>query len=145
MHEIFPFSPRRNYPHMGREDAAIWERFIKANPEAYSKVQYDVRCGKAPTYEGTIAPEIQRDMEALWRKRIDVVGIHAKNGIDLIELKPRAGLGCLGQVLGYCRLYEKDHAEVGSPQAVIITDKAQTGIDELCEEMEIRLIEVGYS
>lgn len=129
----------RKYPHMLARDVALWERFIDRHPDYYQEVAYDVKVGKGvelpPDYPGNI----KTDALALTRKRIDVVGIRPE-GVDVIEVKPLAGLSAIGQVVSYRILFELEQGDGRAIRAVILTDRKDPDYDILCGVLGIKVI-----
>lgn len=120
-------------------DVAIWERYIAQNPDAYKTVQYDVPVGSTPDFDTTVNPETGGDNAFNYRRKIDVVG-HTDEHIDIIEIKPRAGSGALGQVRSYKSLYERDYGPKKNVRAVVITDERTPDIDMLAAELNVKII-----
>lgn len=82
----------------------LWQEFLKLHGNKYNAFEYDVLVGEGtPPIEGI--PEFaKKDWLDLTKKRIDVVGFRP-DSIDIIEIKPRAGLSSLGQLLSYAQLF----------------------------------------
>lgn len=64
---------------------------------------------------------MEYDWKILGQKKIDVVG-DAGDHFDVIEVKPRASLGALGQCLAYKWLYESEEIPDLPCTPTIITD-----------------------
>jgi len=126
---------------MRPEDVAIWERFLLKFPDEYEEVAYDVLVGSPPPFDTNIINGEPTDDVRLYKKKIDVV-CYRDGVVDIIELKPRAGAGALGQVLGYVELYQRDIAPSPTPRAVLITDVERLDMRELAEKMRVVLIVV---
>ena len=122
-------------------DVEIWNRFIEQNPKAYDYVYYDYAVGKGPDFDTVVNPETGGDDRELYQYKIDVVGVKGQT-IDLIEIKPRAGLSCCGQICGYRCLWNRDAGFEEEGQAVIITDVLRPDMPDVCEDMGIRIIVV---
>ena len=141
MHEQFSYEKRHRYPHMKPQDVLIWERFIEKYPDAYDHVFYDFEVGNGPAFDTIVNPETGGDDIKLYQYKIDVVGV--KGGkTDLIEIKPRAGLSCCGQICGYRCLWDPEMTHGLKAQAVIITDELRPDIERVCKEMDIKIIVV---
>lgn len=123
---------------MAPNDVAIWERYIEKNPEAFDFVQYDVPCGSTPEFDTTVNDNNGATANALYKKRIDVVGFKGE-AISIVEVKPRAGASSVGQVKMYLRLYKKDYSPPTEPQAVIITDNEVADVREYAHEEGVSL------
>lgn len=141
MSELLKYERRYWYAHMGPEDAAIWERFITKYPDAYDECQYDVKVGKVPDFVLNHEDASIRGQAPLYQRKIDVVAW--KDGRpEIIELKPRAPAGAIGQVNSYSYLYARDIADGVKPAALIVTDTIQPEMEELCDVAGVRIIAV---
>lgn len=139
MAEIYTYGKRSYYPHMKPADIAIWERFITINPGAYETVQYDVLVGSGPGFDTTVNPESGGNVEALYKRKIDVVAEKAGQ-LYIIEVKPRAGTSAIGQLLGYLELYKRDVKPASEPKAILLTDTLLPDMTMLAEKYGVKLI-----
>ena len=139
--EPFPFEKRNWYPHMMPADVEIWERFIAAHKEAYDWVEYDVKVGSVPDFVKDHPEESARKQAPLYERKIDVVG-HLGKEIDIIELKPRAGMSTIGQVKGYVALYRRDIEPSAKLNALIITDELMPDMGDLAKGERVGIIVV---
>ena len=120
-HEKFKYEKRYWYPHMGPEDAAIWERFIERYPDAYDYCWYDLEVGTLSEVGQKAAAELGGNTQKLYRKKIDVVA--AKDDqFWVIELKPKAGASAVGQVKMYRALLKKEFPNLSIVGAKVVTD-----------------------
>ncbi len=117
----FEYKLLAKYPHMKPADVVIWERFIKANPNAFVTVDYDVNVGEGAPFDTTLSNLEGQDVGALYLKKIDVVA-YSKNEITLIEVKPAATLQALGQVNAYYELYCKTFKPTDNVKLAVLTD-----------------------
>ncbi len=116
-----PYGKLATYPHMGPADAAIWDRFISANPGRFQRVWYDFRVGD----EAAVPDECSTRARDCWWDltywRVDVVAEDAEK-IYVIEIKPLANAKALGQADSYAMLYEEDEKPSKPVVAVVLTD-----------------------
>ena len=115
----FNYKQLRKYPHMIGEDSDVWTRFITKFPSHFDTVDYDVRVGKGSLTKPLEEEDYRNYWSQLTKKRIDVVG-YKDVFVTLIEVKKRASLFTLGQVLGYKFLYQREHSDVPLIQTLII-------------------------
>ena len=120
-------------------DVVLWERFIEKFPEAYDYVFYDYHVGSGPDFDTTVNPETGGDDRDLYRYKIDVVGMKDEK-VDLIEIKPRAGPSCCGQICFYRCLWGRDIVTYPEPRAVIITDILRPDMKYVCSDLEIKIV-----
>lgn len=126
---------------MSVADTVIWNRFIEKYPDAYERMQYDYHVGDAPPFNTLTDDNEDQNQDMLYRLRIDAIG-HNGNTLDVIEIKPNAGPSCIGQVMSYKTLFERDEEYNGAVRSVIITDTLKPNMDFLCEAENIKLIVV---
>lgn len=146
----YQFGILPKYPHMQPADVRLWERFIRLNlPLALDDktppwtVQYDVHVGSIPTLPPNLPEYIKNDAEALYPFKIDVV-VHWPTKTLIVEIKPRASLEAIGQVLGYTHLYRDQFSCEPSPTPTILTDTAHLDVPGLCRLLNINLIELDH-
>lgn len=121
MAKQYPVEKLHKYPHLMPEDIAIWERFLEVNSGIYEFVKYDVHVGVGLRDTSGLTAELKFAAVSLLEKRIDVVG-YKGDRVDIIEVKPDAGISAIGQVLVYSILYKKDFSPKGRIRKVIVTD-----------------------
>lgn len=141
MRDIFKYEKRTDYPHMATKDKAIWERFIDQYPDAYKQCQYDFHVGDAPPFNTLHDDGTDLNQDMLYRLRIDVVA-GSPLGIDLIEIKPDAGVSAIGQVDNYKTLYLRDEEPTTQVGMILLTDHERPNMAYLCKEKGIKLIVV---
>jgi hypothetical protein len=88
-------------------DIPVWEAFLKANPNLFEEIYYDVRVGGV--YPG---PEYGDEKMRLmfWQntaKRLDALGV-LKDEIWIIEVADKPGLRAVGQLQTYVALWFED-------------------------------------
>jgi len=127
------------YANMKELETAMWNRFLTAYPNAYDEVIYNLKLGEGATIPEGTEPNIADGFKQLTQHKIDVVGFKG-NSIDIIELKPYAGAGAVGQVIGYRDLYTKHIDQNAKPNLVIITDVLRPDTKTICEKQGIKLI-----
>ena len=143
MHGRFPYKKLDTYPHMGPNDAALWERFITIFPTLYETVEYDVRVGEGAIREQEVEENVyKQNTKGLTKFRIDVVAVSLFGEIFVIEIRPYAGLSALGHVLGGTHLFERDN-NLAPVRPKIITDRAQSDMEEICFAHSVDLVELN--
>jgi len=115
----FNYEERHKYPHLIGEDSDVWSRFIRKFPDKFDTVDYDVKVGKGADIEPIPDDIGKKYWSTLTKKRIDVVG-HKANFVTIVEVKKRASLFTLGQILGYRYLYLRDNIKLKSIRTLIV-------------------------
>ena len=141
MKEQVPYGERYWYDHMKPADIKIWEEFMRQNISAYDTCIYDQEVGEgAPIPENT-EPNMAHDFKILTQYKIDVIGFK-NDRIDIIEIKPRAGMLAIGQVLGYVALFKKEFSPAVNVTPVIITDVIRPDMLNLTKAQGIKIYAV---
>jgi len=109
------------------DDIPIWERFILRNPKYFNTVDYDFRVGSGMALQPGWDTNFKRMAKMITQKRIDVLGWRGDNP-TIVEVKKRAGLSTLGQVLGYRTLFIRDFPHLGKPDLLVVTESADSDI-----------------
>lgn len=139
--EMFAYGKRYWYPHMKPYDIAIWEKFMEEFPDMYDYCQYDVPVGQVPPHALDAVSAEGGTAEMLYKRKIDVVA-YKGDQIDIIELKPNAGMSAIGQVNGYRMLYIRDYSPSVTPKAIIITDSVDPDTAHVAHEQGVQIVVV---
>jgi hypothetical protein len=110
-----------HYPHMMSEDIAVWSKYLADPVVSIKEVWYDVHVGAGISVpEG--AAEIDRKIaKGVGCKRIDAV-CRVGGGFWVVEIKPHANMGALGQIIVYTRLFIAEFNPDGEVWPVIVCD-----------------------
>src|SRR5579863_8388373 len=102
------YSPkwRGRYPHLMPLDIQIWDRFLDAYGKDFLGFQYDILLGQGAVPLPNMSDEDKLMLFALTVKRADVLAIQS-DMLWLIEIKPRLGMSCVGQLVSYKYLWEE--------------------------------------
>lgn len=131
------------FVHMGNEDKAIWMRYLMTGGNVFAPFEYDVRVGEGITVPVTDSRMTHNLAYALTTKRIDVV-CNLQNRIRIIEVKKRAGLGAIGQLIGYRELYLQTFSDGLPVEMLLVTDELQPDLKPILYTSNILYAEVGY-
>jgi len=96
------------FPHMSPEDSIVWRRFLVLHPLMFTELRYDVHVGTGQIAWNGPKANPASEWLAIAAKRIDVVALHDGRPA-IVEVKPRASMSAIGQVLSYRDLLT--HAE----------------------------------
>ena len=112
---------------------------METDADRIKEVWYDVRVGQAvPLPVG--ASDIERRIAAgLTRKRIDVVCL-VEDGYWVVEVKPRASMLAVGQVLSYVRLFAAEYEVPGAVIPVIVCDDYDEDLLDEFDELGILVL-----
>ncbi len=139
MADIYPYTVLNWFPHLGSIEQVLWARYIKAYPEEYEAVEYDVKIGPVPEFSTIVNPETGGDVSALYQKKIDVLGFKPPR-IDIIEVKPNAGASAVSQLKQYQYWLIKKMNLSTNPGLIIVTDKARPGLLDYATHEGVRVV-----
>lgn len=127
---------RRRFPHLLKEDALVWQRYLSAESQKYSSIDYDVRVGlgrdPGPRFKSTL-----RSMAVdLSMRRIDAVGYNS-TGIVIIEVTRSAGITAVGQLLAYPILYQQTYFPDRPLSVLLVAEEIQTDLEPVFQQLNI--------
>lgn len=132
---------KRKYPHMMMQEVITWKRFLKRYGNNFAKYRYDVHVGKGvgriPGFNETLQDMAVR----ITQKRIDVV---AARGAEtyIIEIKDRASMAAIGQLITYRELYEQRYGRGRITGLIIVAETVDPDIKGVIERFKIKLFVV---
>ena len=133
--------PKVVFPHMLKDEVEIWKRFRQIDPIPFLKLDYDVHVGTLPSGLGPLTPEMESLARAIYRKRIDVVG-ETEDEVWIIEIKPRAGMSTLGQLISYEALYEKEFSPTKPIRLAVVCERTEQDMEDLLVQYGIDIYQV---
>lgn len=134
-----PSSERGDYPHMARHDAAIWERFLAEFSLMFARFAYDVALGGV-LHPGDDADLVDRlGFQYATACKVDAVGERAED-VWIIEVKPDAHAGAVGQALVYWTLAGLDKFTTKPLVPVVVTNRASADIKAAAEALGVTLL-----
>lgn len=132
---------RVKYPHMMKQEIITWKKFLKIYGHSFAKYRYDVHVGKGVGRIPGFTTVLQDMAVRLTQKRIDVV---AARGAEtyIIEIKDRASMAAIGQLLTYRELYERRYGIGRISGLIIVAESVDPDIKGVIEKFNIRLFVV---
>jgi len=132
---------RVKYPHMMKQEIVTWKKFLKIYGRNFSKYRYDVHVGRGVGRIPGFTTVLQDMAVRLTQKRIDVV---AARGAEtyIIEIKDRASMAAIGQLLTYRELYEKRYGTGRISGLIIVAESVDPDIKGVIEKFKIKLFVV---
>jgi len=133
---------RARYPGMKPAESQIWTEFLRTTDMEFIDIKYNVRVGigydPGPQY-----PEyIRRMMIQLTQLRIDAVG-ETKDAIWIFEIKIRAGMSAIGQLISYAEWYRKQYNPEKPIRLAVVAEFYDPNVEVIYATRGIRLFLVG--
>ena len=135
----YPYKLLPKYPGMRLADEVIWDEFIKKNPDSFLGCWYNVPLGDPFPEEAAKEEAVQNGGYDVSQWRIDVVA-KTKDTWVVIELKPNAGPGSLGQALTYSKLLEKEWGLTQPVIPVVITDSLSPILEQAAALLKVQVL-----
>jgi hypothetical protein len=130
-----------SYPHMGKLEKEIWDRFLMTTNLTFTKIEYDVRVVPGNPPVAPLPPDIQAMWDALTKLRIDAVG-YRRSEIWIFEVKVRAGRSALGQLDAYLYWFRKERNPSVPIQLAIVCKVVDNNVREVALAKNIWIFQV---
>jgi len=132
---------RHKFAHLLPGEVAVWRRFLKRYEQQWDTFIYDVHVGKGSLPQDDPANVYVGNYNWLTRKRIDVVGWRDKRP-TIFEVRARASLPLMGQLLGYKSLWMRANPDSEPPALYMICEYCQPDDQSIFEENGIFVVTV---
>jgi hypothetical protein len=133
-----PYKPLHKYRGMRPKDIAIWDEFLLRNPTAFVRVWYDTHIGD-PSTLALGSEEMKRSGMYDVSCWCVVVIADDGNALYVIEIKPNALAGALGQALAYKKFVEKLPGVNKPVYAAVLTDNLSPITQEAASMLNVAL------
>lgn len=129
----------QQYPHLGKYEQQIWERYVEQEGMPEGRVDYDVHLGDGARVDPDWEPWMAVMVKALSTKRADVVA-ESRWEVTIFEIKRRAGLSCLGQLLGYEALMTKERGSWKAVKLVAVCEELEPDMRDAFEYYKVKVV-----
>jgi len=129
-------SDRLSFPALLPPEIAVWRAWLQKHQLEYTRFEYNRRVG--PGFDpGPGVDEAIRLMSILnTRKRIDAVAWRGDQPL-IVELKDRAGLSAVGQLLGYVVHWKLENPQNIRPNALLVANRLSPGVEDVLQAHQI--------
>ncbi len=124
---------------MSTEETIIWSKFLAAYGKDFQRFDYDLRVGNGITPGEPIPDLFKKDYEDLTKSRIDAVGYNGKIA-TIFEVKQRANLNAIGQLIGYGHLFRKSFPQFAVKDLFLICGSASYEIADILASNNIKIL-----
>lgn len=128
----------QEYVHLLPQEVRIWDRFLRNPPWPIVSVVYDLHVGQGIPPKPEWDEGMVRMVQAVTRKRMDAV-VTIPGATVLIEIKPRAGMSALGQLIAYKQLFLSEHAPVGDLRLACVCEHVEADLDRVFRQNGIEI------
>lgn len=132
------------YAHMKAHEVRIWDAYLEEFGIPAGVISYDVRLGEGAPIKAEWPSWMVGMVKALSQKRLDVMA-ETSEEITIFEIKRRAGLSCLGQLMGYEALMFKERLGEKPIKLVAICEELEPDMAEAFDYYKVSVILVSSS
>lgn len=112
-------SKSRILPGMMPEEVVVLREWLKRHEGEYDRVFGNIRIGAGTDPGEGFPEEVRRGAILNTQKRIDALAYKGDQA-TIVEVKRRAGMSAVGQVLGYVQLYIAENPRMPAPSALLV-------------------------
>jgi len=129
---------QRSFPGMSEPESRIFRAWLAQHGADYDRFEFNVRVGAGVDVPPDTPEFVQELARSVSRPRIDVVAF-GDGVVRLIEVKVRAGLSSIGQLVGYRTLYFADHPGTRRIELQVVAARTSPDVVRVLSENGIGL------
>lgn len=130
------------YPHMMPAEVRRWDVFLERFGPPEGKVSYDVHLGDGAEIDPEWPPWMASMVRTLSTHRVDVV-IERENEVVIVEVKGIAGMGAVGQLVGYEALWVGQFGLDRPVHLLLVCERVEADMRQVFRWYEIEVVELG--
>lgn len=135
---------RMKYPGLMPQEVAVLREWLRLHESEYDRFEYNVRVGAGndpgPTYDAKM-----RQMALdITRKRIDAIAYKGQE-VTLIEVKKRATLAAVGQIVSYKTLWRADNPLSPAPYLLLVASSFDADVMPVLSENAVDYAIVAFN
>jgi len=130
------------YPHMLPQETRIWDRYLDQFGVPEGRISYDVHLGDGLSPDPDWPEWMIRMVKVLSTHRADVI-VERQDEVIIVEVKSVAGMGALGQMLGYEALWVKERGTSRGVRLMCVCETAEADVEVAYDFYGIELVELG--
>lgn len=136
---LLPYRLLHKYPGMRSKDEAIWDEFVRRHPGTFTQVYYNVHVGDPAMSEQKKTEMIASGYYDVTQWCVDALAFDGEKEY-VIEIKPNAGPGSLGQVLAYKELLMYEGRASHNAVPVVVTDAISPIMEHAAALLHVQLL-----
>ena len=130
------------YPHMLPAEVRRWDAFLERYGMPEGAVSYDVHLGEGAPIDPDWPEWMAAMVKVLSTHRVDVV-IERPDEVVIIEVKGIAGMGAVGQLMGYEALWVKERGVDRPVRLLLVCEQVEADMVSVFGWYEIEVVEMG--
>lgn len=124
------------FPGLRQPESIILDTWQRTVAPASATFDYNVPVGQGIEPDAALPTHVKQMAVKNSQRKIDAV-MSVGQARTIIEVKERAQLGSIGQLLGYQHLWELEHPGETVPDMVLLTNRLSPGVLSLAAKMHI--------
>ncbi|MBA7635001.1 hypothetical protein ES703_42601 [subsurface metagenome] len=128
----------QEFTHLLPLERPIWARYLASTTEEFLSLVYDLHLGEGAPVDPAWSEGTAAIVAAVSRKRVDVVGETA-DSIIIFEVKPRAGMGAMGQLLTYRELYLREARPTKPIRMMVVCERVEPDVPRVYGQYGIEI------
>lgn len=130
------------YAHMLPREVQIWDAFLDQFGLPDGEVDYDVHLGEGAPVDPAWPVWMFAMVRSLSTHRVDVV-VERPDEVVIVELKGRAGMGAVGQLLGYEALWLQQEGTDRPVRLLLVCESMEEDMRVVFAFYEIEVVVLG--
>lgn len=126
------------------QEADRWDQYIDRYGLPEGDVEYDVHLGEGAPVDSSWPEWMVRMVKVLSTHRVDVI-VERPGEVLIIEVKYVAGMGALGQLLGYEALWLQERGTDRPVRLLLVCERLEADMMAAFNFYEVAVIELGES
>ncbi|MBA7698314.1 hypothetical protein ES703_106991 [subsurface metagenome] len=133
---------KAKYPHMLPAEVRRWDAFLERYGMPEGAVSYDVHLGKGAPIDPDWPAWMAAMVKVLSTHRVDVV-VERPDEVVIVEVKGIAGMGAVGQLVGYEALWVKERGVDRPVRLLLVCERVEADMLSVFAWYEIEVVEMG--
>jgi hypothetical protein len=138
--------PIQKFPGLRAPESIILATYQRGYGDLPVQWAYNVPVGKGTEPPSAMPTHLKVMHVKNSQRKIDAILTDGQH-VTLIEVKERAQLGSIGQLLGYAHLWQSENPGSGEPTMLLLTARLSPGVKEVAEKygITVRVVPVDFS
>ncbi len=133
---------RSKYKHMLPTEVRLWDRFIEEHGLPEGEIEYDCHLGEGAEVDPSWPGWMTKVVKTLSTHRVDVL-VRRQKEVLIVELKVVAGMGTVGQLVGYEALYLRQFGMDRPVSLLCVCERMEADMRAVFGFYEIGVVEMG--
>lgn len=130
------------YPHMLPAEVRRWDAFLELHGMPEGVVSYDVHLGVGAPVDPDWPEWMASMVHTLSTHRVDVV-IERPDEVVIVEVKGIAGMGAVGQLVGYEALWLRERGLDRPVRLLLVCERMEADMRTVFDFYEIEVVELS--